>query len=134
VLRWDYVGRAERPPAVPRRHENLLGCVDPGARAQMTFAGDLGDTLRRSRTCSNAALEVYPEPLRADMRRLLTLQEGLFASLERHGEGFDSRPTGCTGATSALEEASGSAGADRGHAARARHEGGWSRSVRPRRW
>jgi hypothetical protein len=59
----------------------LLGLVDPGASMQMATSGSWKDMLDMSADLVETAVGLYPEPIRSDLERVLTLQEALGEAL-----------------------------------------------------
>jgi hypothetical protein len=77
-FRGDYTEAAERMPAGARADVGpMLGLLDPTSPVQVAFNGTWTDSLELFGDFVDAALDVYPEPLRSDMGRLLDQQRAL---------------------------------------------------------
>lgn len=82
ALRLDYLERAERTSSRAVADVTpLLGYVDPSASIQMALNGKATDYFALFAELTDAVVEVYPEPLRTDVRKLLALQGELDALL-----------------------------------------------------
>jgi len=100
-LRADYTG-GEEHAATPTLAdlEPMLGLLDPRCPIQVASNGRWIDFLRTFEDFTAAALEVYPEPLRTDMKRLLGQQDALEALLAPGlASSFDLGPGGLRGST-----------------------------------
>jgi len=82
ALRLDYLEREEREPAgmvadvVP-----FLGTIDPSSSAQVVLTGKWTEVLALFDSVTEAMVDVYPEPLRSDVQRLLRFPSEMDALL-----------------------------------------------------
>ena len=74
-MRFDYTERGERVALQQVTDVTpLLGYLDPASSAQMAFSGKWPQYVGLFEEFVEAVLEVYPEPLRSDMARMLDMQ------------------------------------------------------------
>lgn len=78
ALRFDYTEKSARPFARSAGDVGpLLGFIDPAASIQMAYGGKWTEYFLLFEDFLEGVLAIYPEPLRADLERLFTLQKAL---------------------------------------------------------
>ncbi|HEX6884046.1 MAG TPA: hypothetical protein VF530_11760 [Planctomycetota bacterium] len=82
TVRITYTQRTERAPAQTGDPAPLLACIDADSTGQVAFTGRAGDAYRQFGDLAEAALSMYPQPLRGDLERMVDLQLELDALME----------------------------------------------------
>lgn len=99
-MRMAYTDSEERAPAAVLEDMGpMIGLMDPASPVQIAFNGKWTEYLSSFEDLIDASLEMYPEPLRSDMRRILEQQQNIGALLAPGlVSSFDMGPAGMRGA------------------------------------